>query len=76
MFCCDVDSALCESVIAFTCPTYWKRRFNHDVLRGESKREEYLPFFEVLAVGIVLYTVDHEIGQVAVFMCYHIYETI
>ena len=43
--------------------------------QGGSKRG-YLPFLEVLAVGIVLDTVYHEIGQVAVFMCYHIYKTL
>lgn len=43
------------------------------------KQEEqikYIPFFEVLAMGVILYSANHEVGQVAILMCYHIDEAV
>ena len=77
VFCCDVDGAMGEGIGALACPRNRKGRLN--IQTSKEKREEerkYLPFFELLAMRVMFYTTDHEISQVAVFMCYHVYKTV
>ena len=44
--------------------------------RSERRSEKYLPFFELLAMGIIFNAADHEVGQVAILMRYHVEETV
>lgn len=75
MFCCDVDGAVGECITALAGPRNRKGILSPQFSKG--KREEQrkdLPFFEFLAMWIVFHPVDHEVGQVAVFMCYYVDE--
>ena len=78
VFCCNIDGAMGERTGALACPSNRKRRLNiySSTEKREEERNKDLPFFEFLAVGIIFYTANHEISQVAVFMCYHVYETV
>ena len=66
-----------ECIAALACPGKRKGRLSTEVSKG--KREEqrgYSPFFEFLAMGIIFYAANHEVGQVAVLMCYRVDETV
>lgn len=77
VFCCDVDGAMRESIGALVCPRNRKGRLNIQTSKEEREEERKdLPFFEFLAMRVIFDTADHEISQVAVFMCYYVYKTI
>ena len=44
--------------------------------RSERRSEKHLPFFEFLPMGIIFDAADHEVGQVAILMRYHVEETV
>ncbi len=66
-----------KSIGAFACPRNRKGCLSALALRREQEAQRKgLPFFEVLAMGVIFYATNHEISQVAVFMCYHIDKTV
>ena len=66
-----------ESIGALACPMNRKERLSIQTSKEKREKERKdLPFFELLAMRVVFDTADHEISQVAVFMCYHIYKTV
>lgn len=77
MFCCDVDGAVGESIGAPACPRNRIGPLRTHVSKGKREvQRKHLPFFESLAMGIIVDAADHEVGQVAIFMCYHVDETV
>lgn len=42
----------------------------------QEEQRKYIPFFEILAMGVILYAANHEVRQVAILMCYHVDEAI